>query len=96
MSVYKRKLRQSEAERHFIYVEKAHRDLFPNRHVQFNVMVGKNLFNVEIDSLWRIWANYLWNKLPSFGEGDIVEMEKNVDTSFKISVEPIRSVRKPK
>jgi hypothetical protein len=86
--VYKRRLRQSEAERYFIYVEASSRDMFPKQHVRFNLMFKGKPFDVEIDDSWRIWVNYLWDKLPSFKECDIIIFEQNKDGSFNISVEP--------
>jgi predicted transposase YbfD/YdcC len=85
---YTRKLRQSEVERYFIYISSSGRSMFPKQHEQFKVMVNGKSFNVEIDSHWRIWANYFWRLLPSFKEDNTLIMEKNPDSSFNISVEP--------
>lgn len=95
MSVYRRRLRQSEAERYFIYIEKAVREMFPKPRNRFDVIVKGNPFDVEIDDNWRIWANYFWDILPSFKEGDIIIIEKNGDDSFTITIEPLSNPRKP-
>jgi hypothetical protein len=84
---YERTLKPSEAERYFIYIEASGRSIFPKQHEKFEVIVKGESFNVEIDSCWRIWANYFWSLLPSFKTGDLVILEKNKDDSFNVSVE---------
>ncbi len=92
MSVYKRKLRQSEAERYFIYVEASVRKMFPKPLVKFSVLVNGKSFDARIDARWRIWANYFWNSLSSFKEGDMVTIEKTANRAFTVSVNPAENV----
>jgi hypothetical protein len=84
---YKRKLTSSEAERHFIYVDKSHRGMFPPPGKQFTLEVGKEKVKVKIDSKGRIWAALFWDCLPSFKKEDMIVISKISDRLFKIELE---------
>lgn len=83
---YSRKLRQSESESSYIYIETAFRKIFPPLYTKFKVIVDGKGYEVQIDSHWRIWANRFWAKLPSFKKGDTIVISKNESNSFKITV----------
>lgn len=84
---YKRKLTPSEAERHFVYVDKSHKQMFPSSGKEFTLKVGKEKVKVKMDSKGRIWAALFWVHLPSFKREDIIVISKISDGLFKIEVE---------
>lgn len=79
---YERKLTSSEAERHFIYVDKGYREMFPSGK-QFTLEVGKEKVKVKIDSKGRIWAALFWDCLPSFKKEDMVVISKTLMACLK-------------
>ncbi|MEM2144251.1 MAG: hypothetical protein QW279_02740, partial [Candidatus Jordarchaeaceae archaeon] len=85
--IYKRKLTPSEVKRHFIYVEKEYRCMFPPPGKEFEIIIKKEKINVKTDSRWRIWAALFWDDLPSFHVGDVIVFSKNPNDVFKIEVE---------
>ncbi len=85
--IYKRKLKQSESERYYIYISEESSDMFPPQGKKFDVTVGNKRFEVRIDKYRRIWANYFWQLFPSFKQGDTVVITKNKDGSYNVDVE---------
>jgi len=85
--IYKRRLTPSEAKRHFVYIAKDHRNMFPPPGKEFKVDVDNQKIDVKIDSKWRIWAALFWEKLPSFQRGDVVVFSKLASDTFKVEVE---------
>lgn len=85
--IYKRKLTSTEAKRHFIFIEKKYRDMFPQARETFEVVIDNEKFEAAVGSLNRIWAAIFWEKLPHFREGDAIAFLKNPDSSFNVSIE---------
>ena len=85
--IYKRKLRYSEARRHYIRVSKKYRDMFPPAGEPFTLLIGDQKIDVEIGSLDRIWASLFWDKFLHFRWGDTIVFSKNSDGSFNVYME---------
>jgi len=85
--IYRRKLRYSEAKRHYIRIEKKYRDMFPPAGETFIVVIDNQKFEVAVGSLNRIWAAIFWEKLPRFREGNMIVFSKNPDGSFNVTIE---------
>lgn len=85
--IYKRKLRYSEARRHYIRVDRRHMDMFPPVGETFTLVIDDQKFEVKIGSLNRIWAALFWDKLPHFREGDMIVFSKSPDGSFNVYME---------
>jgi len=85
--IYKRKLTYCEAKRHYVYIEKKKRDLFPSTDHDFDVVVNNMKLPVKVDKQNRIWAALFWDKLPHFRKGDTIIFSKNADGSFNVRIE---------
>jgi len=85
--IYKRKLSYSETNRHFIHIDKRHRDMFPPAGETFMVVIDNEKFEATIDSFNRIWLDELWKRLPHFREGDTIVFSKNPSGSFNVTIE---------
>jgi len=64
--VYEKKLSATEAKRRFVYIDKAHRDLFPPSGVPFKIILGGEELEVTVDKTGRIWCATFWKDLPHF------------------------------
>lgn len=84
---YRRKLRPTEAKRHYITISKEYRDVFPPSGEIFKIIVNNENIDVTIDKSNRIWAALFWDRLPHFEEGDTIVFSKNPDDSFNVSME---------
>lgn len=83
--VYKRKLTLTEAKRHYIFVDKGHRDIFPSPKDNFKIIIDHDkLLDARIDAEGRIYSrlcDYITLK-----EGNTIVFAKNYNGSFSVSI----------
>ena len=79
---YERTLIASEVERHFIYINRDYRSMFPLPHEKFKLIVGGKKFDVCLDSYGRLWGAVFWKKLGKIKIGDKVVIVKKSDDTF--------------
>ena len=84
--VYRKKLTPVEAERHYIYVDKGHRDIFPTPREEFKIVITHNrrVLKAKIDANGRIFSPLY--EYITFKEGDTIIFAKNPNGSFNVSI----------
>ncbi len=70
-----------EAKRHFIYVAKGSRDLFPREGEPFDIIVDERKIIVKLNPKGRIWASPLFE--GPMEAGKTIVLYKNPDGTFK-------------
>lgn len=83
-STYRRKLSVTEANRHYVYIEKQYRDIFPPFGETIRIIIDDYKVEAKIDRLNRIWASLFWDHLD-FEMGKTIVFTKNPDGSFNVS-----------
>lgn len=57
MDYYRKQLSYIEAERHFIYISRRVKNMFPKKGQTFTLLIGDNEFKASVDNYGRLWAN---------------------------------------
>lgn len=81
---YVRKLKLSEVERRFIYIEAKYREMFPPPKYPFKLIVDNEEFEVCLDSYGRVWGAPFWDKLSNVKIGDKIVITMNEDGSYTL------------
>jgi hypothetical protein len=84
---YKRTLSSTEALRHFIYIDRHARKMFPPPGKQFDVVVNKQVLKVSLDIHGRIFALTSLDTLPHLHEGDVIVLAWNNRFLYTLTVE---------
>lgn len=82
MKSYLRKLTPTEVKRHYIYIAKDYRDMFPKIGKPFKVWVNGEKIEVKLDAGGRIWLGY--KAFEDLKPSDTVELTRNPDGTFSI------------
>ena len=81
---YERKLTFSESNRHYIYITKNYRDIFPPAGKEFMIVIDNRKFEAKVGKQNnRIWAANFRDYID-MSEGITLVLSKNPDGSFTL------------
>jgi hypothetical protein len=79
--MYKRELKSSELDRHFIHVDKVGAQIFPPKQTPFTLIVKGKKITVRLDKTSRIWAGG-FGHLLEWRAGSVIEIKKDDEGNF--------------
>lgn len=82
---YVRKLNPTEMDRHYVYIDATHRNLFPATGISFKIKIDEHEINAKVDKFSRIYISKRVKGILKIKENSVLVFRKQPNGTYLLS-----------